>query len=191
VTVTGHAGHLIAAAFTTAGLCLAARVSERRPAARSPGARSRREWERSLFGLPSREGVAFMAATSEMRSRRRWAPADAAGAFSLLAGAIHLAVLPEHISESLLFAGFFLGSGFFQIATGFALRSRRSPRLVALVAAVNAGIVVLWALSRTKGLPLGPEPWTAESVGALDVIATACEVGVIVGVARMRSLRRI
>jgi hypothetical protein len=37
-------------------------------------------------------------------------------------------------------------------------------------------VVLLWIASRTIGLPIGPEPWTAESVGAIDVLASLDEL---------------
>jgi hypothetical protein len=36
--------------------------------------------------------------------------------------------------------------------------------------------VLLWIVSRTVGLPIGPERWTPESVGAIDSIASADEL---------------
>ena len=37
-------------------------------------------------------------------------------------------------------------------------------------------VAALWMISRTSGLPIGPQPWAPESVGALDSIATANEI---------------
>jgi uncharacterized membrane protein HdeD (DUF308 family) len=188
VSVGHHAGHLVAAIVTTAGLFLAARALDGKRTV--PVTRSRREWERDLFGLPSRDGAAALVAARSMpRAPRN--PAGAAAALSIMAGAVHLAALPEHISESALFGAFFLLSGAFQIATGFALRSVSSRALISLVAVVNAGIVALWIVSRTKGVPVGSDPWISEPVGPMDLVATACELALIVTVARMRSFQRI
>lgn len=35
---------------------------------------------------------------------------------------------------------------------------------------------MVWAISRTTGLPVGPAPWRPEPVGAIDSIATADEL---------------
>jgi hypothetical protein len=43
----------------------------------------------------------------------------------------------------------------------------------------NAGVVAAWALSRTAGLPAGPDAWTAEPVTPLDGAATAFELAVV------------
>ncbi|MGQ0669257.1 MAG: hypothetical protein ACT4PO_06255, partial [Actinomycetota bacterium] len=45
----------------------------------------------------------------------------------------------------------------------------------------NAGIVVLWVVSRTTGLPIGPEPGSPEAAGVLDLVATAYEALSAVG----------
>ena len=54
-----------------------------------------------------------------------------------------------------------------------------SRRLLAAGVAGNASIVMTWALSRTTGLPFGPEAWTAEPATPLDVAATAFELGIV------------
>ena len=42
--------------------------------------------------------------------------------------------------------------------------------------AVNAGVVAIWVVSRTTGLPFGPEPGTPEAIGVPDVTATGFEL---------------
>lgn len=60
------------------------------------------------------------------------------------------------------------------------------PKRWLLVAgcAGSALIVVTWVVSRTVGVPVGDTPWESEAVGAIDVIASAFEVGVIAAIAR-------
>jgi|SRR5947209_20583595 len=53
------------------------------------------------------------------------------------------------------------------------------------------GVVVVWALSRTTGLPIGPEPWQREPVGAADLIATADEVAIVLLVLTRRGGRLV
>ena len=48
-------------------------------------------------------------------------------------------------------------------------------------AAGNAAVVLVWAVSRTAGLPIGPEVWHPEAISALDVVATALEAGLVLG----------
>ena len=57
---------------------------------------------------------------------------------------------------------------------GFAV-ARRLP--VGMVA--NGAMVAVWAVSRTTGLPVGPDPWMPEALGALDLLATGLEIVLI------------
>jgi len=54
-----------------------------------------------------------------------------------------------------------------------------SPRLVGTGIVGNAGVAAAWALSRTAGLPVGPDAWTPEPVTILDGAATAFELGIV------------
>ena len=46
-------------------------------------------------------------------------------------------------------------------------------------AALNAAVILLWLVSRTAGLPVGPEPWEAEAVGTADLLCSGLEVVLI------------
>jgi hypothetical protein len=50
-------------------------------------------------------------------------------------------------------------------------------------AAANLATVGLWVLTRTKGLPIGPEPWTPEKLGWLDAITAVFEMGLVTCIA--------
>ena len=99
---------------------------------------------------------------------------------SLGAGIIHLAAVSEHAAHWWLYGVFFLVLGVGQIAwavqaiEGGSLPDPRS------YAALNAGVIGLWFVSRTTGLPVGPEPWTAEAVGTADLLCSALEAVVVV-----------
>ncbi len=98
-----------------------------------------------------------------------------AASFTLGAAAIHFAVTPQHFREYTLFGAFFLVAALAQMGLAAALWF--SPgRLLAVVGALaNLSLVALWLISRTVGLPIGPEPWQAETVGVADTAATALE----------------
>jgi hypothetical protein len=49
----------------------------------------------------------------------------------------------------------------------------------ALAVLVNAGAVSVWIMSRTTGLPIGPEPWVPEQLGFPDLLASSFEIGII------------
>jgi hypothetical protein len=99
---------------------------------------------------------------------------------SLGAGLIHLAAVSEHASEWWLYGLFFLVLGVVQL--GWAVQAMESGLLPAprLYAAVNAAVIGLWFVSRTTGLPVGPEPWRAEAVGTADLLCSALEAAVVV-----------
>jgi hypothetical protein len=99
---------------------------------------------------------------------------------SLGAGLIHLAVVSEHVAEWWLYGVFFLALGAVQIAWAVQTMEGDALSVPRLFATVNAAVIGLWVVSRTIGLPVGPEPWAAEPVGRADVVASALEAVVVV-----------
>ena len=110
---------------------------------------------------------------------------------SLGAAAIHFAVMPEHFAEWWAFGLFFAAIGWFEAlwAVGYVTIPTRG--MAGLGLAVNAGTVLLWAASRTTGLPIGPEPWVPEAIGAPDVMATTLEVLLVLGLAAALATPRL
>ena len=97
-------------------------------------------------------------ATQEQSSWRHSLVGLSAGA-----GAIHLYAIPEHLKEYWPFAAFFAGVAAFQAAWALAVLARPQRGLYGIGAVASAGLITLWALSRTSGLPLGREPWHPEA----------------------------
>ena len=102
-------------------------------------------------------------------------------ALSLGAAAIHFAVIPDHLEEWWAFGLFFAVLGWFQAVWPIAYLTRPSRRLAWIAIAANLATVVLWAWSRTAGLPVGPEPGMPEAIGAADLVSTVLEVALVVG----------
>lgn len=100
-------------------------------------------------------------------------------AASLGAAAVHVAVTPEHFRESTLYGGFFLLVAVAQLGTVIVLAHWPTRLLVGAVVASNTGLVLLWLLTRTVGIPLGPQQGTVESWGVPDLLAVACELVLI------------
>lgn len=94
----------------------------------------------------------------------------------VLTAAIHLAVVPEHLEEWPLAAGFFVALAAVELALAVVVLGH--PRHRALIAGVvvSAASVALWALSRSVGLPAGPERFVAEAALAPDVASTTLEL---------------
>ena len=108
---------------------------------------------------------------------------------SAVAAGIHAWVVPEHYEEYALFGVFFGVIGFAQAGWVAALLRRPTRRVHVAGIALSTGLLALWALSRTAGVPVGPEPWEAEPAQLLDVVAGVAELGII-GVAAMTLSRQ-
>ncbi|MFY9846725.1 MAG: hypothetical protein WAK83_04060, partial [Trebonia sp.] len=106
-------------------------------------------------------------------------------ALSVGAAAIHFAVVFEHFAEYTLYGVFFLVISWAQLIWPAVLLWRPSRLWLSLGIAGNAIIIVVYALSRTVGLPFGPDLHSPESVGALDVVSCVLEFGLIVGCAAL------
>jgi hypothetical protein len=104
----------------------------------------------------------------------------AAALFSAGAAAIHFAVAKMHFDEYTLFGVFFVGSGVAQLVWPIWVLFRRWRPLFLLAAVGNAAIVVLWAVDRIWGLPLGPTPWKPDPVGFGDSVTAAFELLLVV-----------
>jgi hypothetical protein len=98
---------------------------------------------------------------------------------SMGAAAIHFAVVFEHFAEYTLYGVFFLVISWAQIIWPVILLWRPSRLWLWLGIAGNATVIAVYVVSRTAGLPFGPNLHSPESVGALDVVSCALEFGLI------------
>lgn len=143
--------------------------------------------------LISLAGVALvpLALVSARRSRAPVGFADRAhtvvGAASVVvallsigAAIVHFAVIAQHFDEWWLTGMFFLSIALFQLAWGLLVLIQPSALVYVAGAIANALIIVTWIVSRTSGVPVGPEAGEAEAVSFPDALATAFEVVLIV-----------
>jgi hypothetical protein len=102
-----------------------------------------------------------------------------AAACSVGAAGIHFAVIPEHLAEYRPFGVFFVAIAVLQAL--WAILALRYPwrSLLLIGAAANLATLALWVFTRTKGLPIGPEPWTPEKFGLVDAITAVFEIGLL------------
>jgi hypothetical protein len=102
-----------------------------------------------------------------------------AGHLSLVAGVIHLVAAPAHVGTAVIYGVFFITIAFAQVAWAMdvAVRPHRHTLLIGI--AGNAAVVALWLVTRTVGIPLGPESGRVEAVGALDLICAGIEIGIV------------
>jgi hypothetical protein len=102
-------------------------------------------------------------------------------------------VTVAHFREFWLFGLFFAVVAPLQVIWGELVRRRPwDRRLLVGGAAANAAIAGLWLVSRTVGLPIGPEAGEVEGVGLKDVLATADElaIGLVVALILTRARGR-
>jgi hypothetical protein len=88
---------------------------------------------------------------------------------------VHLAVATPHLREWWGFGVFFVASGCGQLGWSAVAPRRGDRRLLVVGLTGNLAVVAVWAVSRSWGLPFGPEPGEAEAFGAPDLVATALE----------------
>jgi hypothetical protein len=103
------------------------------------------------------------------------------------AGTIHLAFAPEHLAEFRPLGIGFVVAGMLQVAWGSAVLVRDSPRLLLAGGLGSLAFIGVYLLSRTVGLPLGPEAFRPEAFGVADLLCCALEVPVgLAGIALAR-----
>jgi hypothetical protein len=121
-----------------------------------------------------------------MTTRRGPRPLDAISALSLcVAAGIHAVVVPDHLREWWVAGAFFIVATVIQaLGPGQIIGGVTRPSALAC-GLVNLALIGTWALSRTSGLPFGPQAGVPESSGLLDVAAVVCEVVAITGYAAM------
>ncbi|MEA2387232.1 MAG: hypothetical protein QOG41_5 [Thermoleophilaceae bacterium] len=122
---------------------------------------------------------------------RRELEVDAA-VLAIAAGLIHAVAAVGHVAEFWLFGGFFAVLAAAQVSWGALVYRGAGPRLLAAGAWGSAAVALLWLVSRTSGLPIGPHAGSPEAVGPLDVLATLDEqvtVAIVVGLLRFPQLR--
>jgi hypothetical protein len=95
--------------------------------------------------------------------------------------ATHFIAGPSHFHEAAAFGVFFLAAAGFQTAWSLAVVRRATRSLLMVGAAGNAGLLAVWFVTRTIGLPIGPRPWRPEAIGPLDMLASLLEVFVVGG----------
>lgn len=93
------------------------------------------------------------------------------------AAAIHFAVAPMHLEEYTLYGIFFFVLGVVQVAVAVAALVAPGRTVLAAGVALELGVVALWAVSRSVGLPIGPDPGTPEGIGIPDIVCSTMEVG--------------
>jgi hypothetical protein len=104
-------------------------------------------------------------------------------ALALICGLIHIGAGVDHFQEFALYTLVFSALAAAQITWAALLVWRPTPAWLTLGCVLQLGIVALWAVSRTVGVPIAPKAWTPEELGVADVVETLCEIVTVVAVA--------
>ena len=131
--------------------------------------------------IPARLGLLQVSAQASTRLAPLAGPLPAAGLLSLYAGIIHLGVAPGHLELWWGYTVFFLAVGGLQALLPAVLRWRPSPAAITTGVFLHGGTVLVYLLTRTAGIPVGPEnhPHELASPGISDLTVTLAEFVVI------------
>lgn len=102
-----------------------------------------------------------------------------AGALAIAPGLIHFGAAPEHFAEAFEFGVFMVAVGAAQIAAGLLLIARPSHALIVATIVGTTLIFVIYALSRTTGLPFGPHVGEREEIHFVDVVSKSTELALL------------
>lgn len=106
------------------------------------------------------------------------------------AGAIHLVHAASHLSQWAPLGIGFYAAGVLQIAWAGAILVSGSRRLLYAGALLSALFVGFYLLTRTLGMPVGPEAFEPEAFGRADVLCAALEAPVALGALLLAQRRK-
>jgi hypothetical protein len=110
---------------------------------------------------------------------------EIAAGCSMVAALIHAFAAPGHLEEWIGYGMLFIAAAVAQCVLALALLG--APRRAVLIAGIagNLALIGLWAMTRTSGIPIGPEAGEIEPVGVLDAVSKMAELAVVVLLATM------
>jgi hypothetical protein len=132
--------------------------------------------------MPDVESLTVEPPTTKADRATRWSRPGMLllAALSAAAGVIHLVMVPSHMAESSIEGIGFAVAGWLQLIFALSLVLAPSRVLLQSMIVANVAFIVAWIVSRTAGLPVGPNSGHAESVGFVDATCVALEALLIV-----------
>jgi hypothetical protein len=103
----------------------------------------------------------------------------AMASLSAAAAVIHFVMVPSHMDEFAAEGIAFAVAGWLQLLVAFYLWTQPTRALLGFTVLVNVGFVAVWAVSRTAGLPVGPDSGVAEEASLVDITAVSLQVALI------------
>jgi hypothetical protein len=103
-------------------------------------------------------------------------------ALTFVGALIHFGAAVDHWQEYHLYTLVFSCLAAMQTCWAVLILRGASRRVLLLGCVAQLGIVALWALSRTVGVPLAPTAWTPEQIGVADLLETIGELTTVLAV---------
>jgi hypothetical protein len=103
-------------------------------------------------------------------------------ALAFVGALIHVGAAVDHWEEYHLYTLVFSSLAALQACWALLILRGASGRVLALGCILQTGIVALWAVSRTVGVPLAPTAWTPEEIGIADLTETIGELATVLAV---------
>jgi hypothetical protein len=100
---------------------------------------------------------------------------------SLGAAGIHFAVMGDHFNETWYHGSFFAAVAWLQLAWAVAVVLKPSRRVLLAGIIGNLVIAEVWLVSRTIGIPIGPNSGESEPAAFADILSTCLEVAIVLG----------
>jgi hypothetical protein len=126
----------------------------------------------SMAGSPARVGAII--APAPYTERQTVLVLVAALAF--IGALIHVGAAVDHWQEYHLYTLVFSCLAALQACWALLILRGATGRVLALGCIMQLGIVGLWAVSRTVGVPLAPTAWAPENIGIADLVETIGEL---------------
>ncbi len=104
-------------------------------------------------------------------------------AVAAIGAVIHVGAAVDHWAEYHLYTVVFALIAVLQTVWAVLILRGGSDRILVAGCVVQLGTVILWAVSRTVGVPLAPTAWVPEEVGAPDLMETLGELTTVLAVA--------
>lgn len=98
---------------------------------------------------------------------------------SVGAGYVHFVYAESHFQAWWAYGAFFIAAGNLQAIFGALIVWRPRVWMPHVGIAGNLAIVIVYVISRTNGVPLGPHARVVEEAGAVDWVTTAAQVAII------------
>ena len=143
-------------------------------------------WALALRGGRMSLGTARTSVPTAVGQTRDYRLVAAAGLIG--SAVIHAAVVPEHLAEWPAAGTFFVLLVGTELALGMAVLMSPHRLVLVATAVVSAATLLLWLVSRSVGLPIGPEAGIPEAVGLADL--ACCVLELVTLVAAVILLRR-